>query len=104
MLKFKLKDCQLNWDDIMLKNNYNSFRAYQQAKLANILFTLELNKRLKGEGIVAVSVHPGFVKTEINRHFTEKIGLRTLLFVFIYPFYLIGSMSSKLGKNLIKFF
>lgn len=88
----------------MLKKKYSSFRAYQQAKLANILFTLELNKRFKEEGIVAVSVHPGFVKTEINRHFTEKIGLRTLLFVFFYPFYLVGSMSSKLGKSLINCF
>lgn len=86
----------------MLKNKYNSFVAYQQAKLANILFTLELNKRYKQEGIMAVSVHPGFVKTEINRHFTEEIGLRTLLFVFFYPFYIIGSMNSKLGK--IKFY
>ncbi|RNA18067.1 retinol dehydrogenase 13-like [Brachionus plicatilis] len=91
--------CKLNWNDIMLKNKYSSFVAYQQAKLANILFTLEFNKRYKEEGVMAVSVHPGFVKTEINRHFTEKFGLRTLLFVVIYPFYVIGSMSSKLGAQ-----
>ncbi|CAF0871224.1 unnamed protein product [Brachionus calyciflorus] len=91
--------CSIKWDDIMFKNNYKSFRVYQQAKLANILFTLELKKRYENDGITAVSLHPGFVKTEINRHFTEKLGLRTVLFAFFYPFYLLGSMDAKYGAQ-----
>jgi len=50
---------------------YTPFKAYSQSKLANILFTLELQKRIDeaGKGWVAVAVHPGAVATGIVRHF-----------------------------------
>lgn len=38
----------MNWDDINLEKNYSAFTAYCQSKLANVLFTLELAKRLEG--------------------------------------------------------
>merc|ERR1740131_22005 len=40
--------------------------AYAQSKLCNILFSLELTKRLEGTGVTANSVHPGVVHTEIT--------------------------------------
>ncbi len=59
---------KLNWDDIQLEQNYSSFTAYANSKLGNILFTKELAKRLEGTGVTAVSLHPGFIKTEITRN------------------------------------
>lgn len=41
------------------KDGYNGYIAYGQAKSANVLFSVELNKRLNGKGIMSYSVHPG---------------------------------------------
>jgi len=52
------------FDDLMFeKRRYSSAAAYAQAKLANVLFTIELNKRLKQDGVTAYSLHPGAVRT-----------------------------------------
>lgn len=45
--------------------NYNGLRAYSQTKLANVLFTYELARRLEGTGITANCLHPGVIKTDI---------------------------------------
>jgi retinol dehydrogenase 12 len=42
-------------------------RAYQRSKLANVLFTVELARRLEGSGVVAYAVHPGVIASEIWR-------------------------------------
>ena len=48
------------WDDINWNNTpYDTVKAYAQSKLANILFTRELAKRLRGTGVTAYSLHPG---------------------------------------------
>ena len=39
---------KINWDDLQGEKNFSSFFAYQQSKLCNILFTVELAERLKG--------------------------------------------------------
>ncbi|KAG8511722.1 Retinol dehydrogenase 11, partial [Galemys pyrenaicus] len=49
---------------------YNPGLAYCHSKLANILFTQELARRLKGSGVTTYSVHPGTVHTELIRHST----------------------------------
>ena len=54
---------KIHFDDINLSRNYTNFRAYSQAKLANILFTNALCHRLQAEGITANSLHPGLVGT-----------------------------------------
>jgi retinol dehydrogenase 12 len=57
----------LNWNDLQLRRGYNGLRAYGQTKLANILFTLELNRRLGDQANVrGFAVDPGLVKTEIG--------------------------------------
>ena len=55
----------LAWDDLGLRQGYSSYRAYSQSKLANILFTAELARRLTaaGDPVTANSVHPGLVHT-----------------------------------------
>ncbi len=54
---------KINFEDVNLKKNYKSWRAYAQSKLANILFTYELAERLKGTGVAVNCVHPGAVAT-----------------------------------------
>jgi len=41
----------MNWDDLNREKNFQPFEAYQQSKLANVLFSLELSKRFKDDGI-----------------------------------------------------
>jgi NAD(P)-dependent dehydrogenase (short-subunit alcohol dehydrogenase family) len=61
----------LNWD----RRTYNASRAYADSKQANLLFTVELQRRLTAEGITvrAVSAHPGIANTNLGAHLT---GLR----------------------------
>jgi NAD(P)-dependent dehydrogenase (short-subunit alcohol dehydrogenase family) len=53
----------IDWEDVEGKRRYQTFRAYAQSKLANILFTQELARRLDGTGVTANVLHPGFVST-----------------------------------------
>jgi NAD(P)-dependent dehydrogenase (short-subunit alcohol dehydrogenase family) len=57
----------LHKDDLMLKNNYSPFGSYGQSKLANLLFTSELHRRLEvvGSQIRALAAHPGLAATEL---------------------------------------
>ena len=58
---------RLRWDDLQLRRRYNGLLAYNQSKLANVLFTLELNRRLgPGSSVRAFAADPGLVKTEIG--------------------------------------
>jgi len=57
----------LNWEDIQLRKSYNALSAYKQTKLANVLFTAELNRRLgAASAIRAFAADPGLVNTEIG--------------------------------------
>lgn len=58
---------RLNWEDIQLRRHYNGLRAYGQTKLANVLFTLQLNRILgKGSALRAFAADPGLVKTDMG--------------------------------------
>ncbi|CAF3770073.1 unnamed protein product [Adineta steineri] len=62
-------NCQIHWDDINLeKESYTPFYIYARSKLANIMFTNELAKRLKGTNITANSLHPGVIKTDLGHN------------------------------------
>jgi NAD(P)-dependent dehydrogenase (short-subunit alcohol dehydrogenase family) len=54
---------QMNFDDLQGKRSYSGMRAYGQSKLANVLFTYELARRLNGTVVTANALHPGFVGT-----------------------------------------
>ena len=45
--------------------------SYGQAKTANILFSVELDRRLAGRGVHAYAVHPGMISTELGRYMTR---------------------------------
>lgn len=70
-------------DDINSERNYHSRRAYGQSKLANILFTHSLAKKLKDTGVTAYAVHPGIVRTELKRHM--NLGL-LIMWKVVRPF------------------
>jgi NAD(P)-dependent dehydrogenase (short-subunit alcohol dehydrogenase family) len=59
--------CKINFDDLQGETKYSPWRAYQQSKLANILFTRELARRFEGTGVTANALHPGYVRTQIFR-------------------------------------
>jgi retinol dehydrogenase-14 len=54
---------RLDFDDLMSQGEYRRDRVYGRTKLANILFTHELARRLDGSGVTANAVHPGVVAT-----------------------------------------
>jgi NAD(P)-dependent dehydrogenase (short-subunit alcohol dehydrogenase family) len=58
---------KLDFDDLQAGAKYSPWRAYRRSKLANILFTRELARRLEGTGVSAYALHPGFVRTQIFR-------------------------------------
>jgi NAD(P)-dependent dehydrogenase (short-subunit alcohol dehydrogenase family) len=62
----------LNWE----RRPYNASRAYADSKQANLLFTLELQRRLTAEGssVRAVSAHPGIARTNLGDHLTGFRG------------------------------
>ncbi|HKQ08955.1 MAG TPA: SDR family oxidoreductase [Blastocatellia bacterium] len=57
----------INFDNLQGEQQYSGVRAYCHSKLANILFTRELARRLKGTGVTVNSLHPGAVATGIFR-------------------------------------
>ncbi len=68
------KGASIDFDDIQGRRRYRGWRAYQQSKLANILFTYELARRLEGTGVTANTLHPGFVRTNFFADFTGWVG------------------------------
>ncbi|MEJ7796458.1 MAG: oxidoreductase [Nocardioides sp.] len=61
---------QLDFDNLFLEGSYDPTRAYQQSKLANLLFTAELQRRLgeAGSAVRAQAAHPGYSATNLQSH------------------------------------
>ena len=60
---------RINFDDLQSERSYSRVAAYSQSKLANLMFTYELARRLSGAGTtIAVAAHPGLADTELTRH------------------------------------
>ena len=71
---------RINFDDLQWERSYSRVRAYGQSKLANLMFTYELQRRLSAAGTtIAVAAHPGFAATELMRH-TPAAAVVTPLF------------------------
>ncbi|MGE2832944.1 SDR family NAD(P)-dependent oxidoreductase [Mycobacterium sp. SMC-4] len=60
----------IHFDDLQWERRYNRVAAYGQSKLANLMFTYELQRRLAANGAktIAVAAHPGLSNTELMRH------------------------------------
>lgn len=57
----------IDFDDLNGEKSYGAWRAYNQSKLANLLFSNELARRLTGAGVTSNALHPGVVKTDFGR-------------------------------------
>jgi len=73
----------LDFSDLQSARRYNGWQAYGRSKLANILFTRELARRLGGTGVTANCFHPGFVATRFGE---ASGGLTSLLIPFARMF------------------
>lgn len=67
----------IQFDDLTLASGYTPNRAYGQSKLANLLFTRTLARRLEGSGRTANAVHPGVIDTNLGRHM--PLGVRMVM-------------------------
>lgn len=85
---------RINFDDLGLAAKYSSWAAYSQSKLANVLFTYELARRLAGTGVTATVLHPGFVRT----NFARNNGRVSRLLV---PFFQLFAISPEKGAETI---
>ncbi|KAH8311643.1 hypothetical protein KR044_007320, partial [Drosophila immigrans] len=82
---------RINIDDLNSEKSYSEVGAYNQSKLANVIFTRELAERLEGTGVTTYSLHPGVVDTELFRNvrfFNTKYGKPVMCLAkpFIKPF------------------
>jgi retinol dehydrogenase 14 len=75
----------IDFEDLQGEEKYSPFKAYNQSKLANVLFTYELSRRLEGTGVTANCLHPGVINTNFGAGTT---GLFNLMVIFARPFML----------------
>lgn len=79
----------INFDDLMGEESYGRWGAYNQSKLANVLFSYELQERLAAAGhdTVASASHPGLVMTNLQSNSVEQSGTRleALLYRIVGP-------------------
>ena len=82
----------IHFDDLQWERSYSRVGAYGQAKLANLLFTYELQRRLAPRGTtIAVAAHPGGSRTELTRNLPPLIARASAL---IEPFFQDAAMGA----------
>ena len=69
----------IRFDDLQWERSYSRVGAYGQAKLANLLFTYELQRRLQGTNTIAAAAHPGGSRTELTRNLPPLVAAATRL-------------------------
>jgi NAD(P)-dependent dehydrogenase (short-subunit alcohol dehydrogenase family) len=69
------RGARLDWNDVQRMRSYNPLQAYKQTKLANVLFTAELNRRLgDGSSVRAFAADPGLVDTEMGMKVNSRLA------------------------------
>ncbi|KAI1889036.1 hypothetical protein AGOR_G00174920 [Albula goreensis] len=74
---------RIHFDDLNSEKSYHPVKAYVQSKLANILFTRELARKLEGTGVTVCAVDPGIVHTEVTRHMKSTLQMFVKAFSFL---------------------
>jgi NAD(P)-dependent dehydrogenase (short-subunit alcohol dehydrogenase family) len=86
----------IHFDDLNGTASYSWMEAYGQSKLANVLFTYELARRLDGTGVTAKCLHPGMVATRIWNRSNNPISL------FMRPFKLFMQRPSRSARAVVR--
>lgn len=87
------KTGKIHFDDINLHKGFNVFKAYSQSKLANVLFTRELSRRLADKGITVNCCHPGAVAT--NMGINRETGFGKTITGLLKPFFLTPEQGAR---------
>jgi NAD(P)-dependent dehydrogenase (short-subunit alcohol dehydrogenase family) len=64
---------KIDFDDLMGERKYSGQTAYNQSKLANVMFTYELARRLAGTGVTATALHPGMTNTAFSAEDPSRV-------------------------------
>jgi len=75
---------RIDFDDLQGERSYSGARAYNQAKLANVLFTYELARKLQASAVTANALHPGVVSTSFGAE--DPGGVQRWFVPFMRPF------------------
>jgi retinol dehydrogenase-14 len=75
---------KINFGDLQGERGYSGQRAYNQSKLANVMFTYELARRLAGAGVTATVLHPGVTRTAFGAE--DPIPMMRTMMPFARPF------------------
>ncbi len=75
---------RIDFDDLQGQRSYSGARAYNQSKLANVMFTYELARRLRGTPVTANALHPGVVSTAFGADDPGRV--QRMLVPFVRPF------------------
>lgn len=86
---------KMHFDDFQLEESYSRYGAYGQSKLANLLFTYELQRRLEAAGAKTITnaAHPGFTLTGLQHRAAGESGSRIERFIY-------GAIMRRLGNTL----
>ncbi|KAM4867320.1 retinol dehydrogenase 14 [Thomomys bottae] len=77
----------INFEDLNSEQSYNKSFCYSRSKLANILFTRELARRLEGTNVTVNVLHPGIVRTNLGRHIHVPLLARPLFNLVSWAFF-----------------
>jgi len=69
----------LNFDDLQAERNFNSLNAFGATKMANLLFTFELARRLENTGITVNAIHPGLARSRLLKESFAPLRVFTWL-------------------------
>ena len=97
---------EIKFDDLNSERDYDPHPVYYHSKLANVLFTRELARRLKGSNVTANCLHPGVIWTELGRHFMPNISTirKVYLAKLILSNFLSDSFLGRFISNLDAYF
>uniref|UniRef100_A0ABI7X652 5'-nucleotidase, cytosolic IB n=1 Tax=Felis catus TaxID=9685 RepID=A0ABI7X652_FELCA len=77
----------INFEDLNSEQSYNKSFCYSRSKLANILFTRELARRLEGTNVTVNVLHPGIVRTNLGRHIHIPLLVKPLFNLVSWAFF-----------------
>jgi NAD(P)-dependent dehydrogenase (short-subunit alcohol dehydrogenase family) len=83
----------LDFDDLQGERNFNSLHAFGATKMANLLFTFELARRLEGSNVTANAIHPGLARSQLMKEAFAPLRLLT---------WLLSSPPHKAAEHILK--